>query len=39
MLLLGNPKRRGQGPNWAVEPYDDDDEVINVTIIIEYYCG
>jgi hypothetical protein len=24
--LLRNPKRGGQGPTWAVEPYDDDDE-------------
>jgi hypothetical protein len=24
-LLLGNPIRGGQGLNWAVEPYDDDD--------------
>jgi hypothetical protein len=24
--LLRNPKRGGQGPNWAVEPYDDDDD-------------
>jgi hypothetical protein len=23
-VLLRNPKRGGQGPNWAVEPYDDD---------------
>jgi hypothetical protein len=22
--LLRNSKRRGQGPIWAVEPYDDD---------------
>jgi hypothetical protein len=26
MLLLRNPDRGGQGPNWAVEPYDDDDD-------------
>jgi hypothetical protein len=26
MLLLRNPLRGGQGPNWAVEPYDDDDD-------------
>jgi hypothetical protein len=26
MLLLRNPIRGGQGPNWAVEPYDDDDD-------------
>jgi hypothetical protein len=24
--LLGNPNRGGQGPNWAVEPYDDDED-------------
>jgi hypothetical protein len=24
--LLRNPKRGGQGPNWAVEPYDDNDD-------------
>jgi hypothetical protein len=24
-LLLRNPTRGGQGPNWAVETYDDDD--------------
>jgi hypothetical protein len=24
--LLQNPIRGGQGPNWAVEPYDDDDD-------------
>jgi hypothetical protein len=24
--LLRNPKRGGQGPTWAVEPYDDDDD-------------
>jgi hypothetical protein len=24
--LLRNPIRGGQGPNWAVEPYDDDDD-------------
>jgi hypothetical protein len=23
-LLLRNPMRGGQGPNWAVQPYDDD---------------
>jgi hypothetical protein len=26
MLLLRNPKKGGQGPTWAVEPYDDDDD-------------
>jgi hypothetical protein len=26
MLLLRNPIRGCQGPNWAVEPYDDDDD-------------
>jgi hypothetical protein len=25
-LLLRNPIRGGQGPNWAAEPYDDDDD-------------
>jgi hypothetical protein len=25
-LLLRNPKRGGQGPYWAAEPYDDDDD-------------
>jgi hypothetical protein len=25
-LLLRNPIKGGQGPKWAVEPYDDDDE-------------
>jgi hypothetical protein len=25
-LLLRNSIRGGQGPNWAVEPYDDDDD-------------
>jgi hypothetical protein len=25
-LLLRNPNWGGQGPNWAVEPYDDDDD-------------
>jgi hypothetical protein len=24
--LLRNPIREGQGPNWAVEVYDDDDD-------------
>jgi hypothetical protein len=24
--LLPNPIRGGQGPNWAVDPYDDDDD-------------
>jgi hypothetical protein len=24
--LLRNPIREGQGPIWAVEPYDDDDD-------------
>jgi hypothetical protein len=24
--LLRNPIKGGQGPNWAVEPYDDDDD-------------
>jgi hypothetical protein len=31
--LLRNPNRGGQGPYWAVEPYDDDvvmDEVIKM---------
>jgi hypothetical protein len=23
-LLLRNPKKGGQGPTWAVEPYDDE---------------
>jgi hypothetical protein len=25
-LLLRNPKRGGQGPNWTAEPYYDDDD-------------
>jgi hypothetical protein len=25
-LLFGNPKKGGQGPNWAVQPYDDNDD-------------
>jgi hypothetical protein len=24
--LLRNPKKGGEGPTWAVEPYDDDDD-------------
>jgi hypothetical protein len=27
------PKRGGQGPNWAVEPYDDDDDKLFVSVI------
>jgi hypothetical protein len=26
MLLLRNPKMRGKGSIWAVEPYDNDDD-------------
>jgi hypothetical protein len=33
-LLLQNTKRGGQGPNWAVEPYDDDGQFVKV---IELY--
>jgi hypothetical protein len=24
-VIVTKPQRGGQGPNWAVEPYDDDD--------------
>jgi hypothetical protein len=39
-LLFRNPNRGGQRPNWAVEPYDDDDDDYNVSsmyIVKEYY--
>jgi hypothetical protein len=29
-LLLRNPNRGGQGPNLAVEPYDDDDDDVKI---------
>jgi hypothetical protein len=29
--LLRNPNWGGQGPTWAVEPYDDDDDGLNVS--------
>jgi hypothetical protein len=30
--LLRNPKKGGQGPTWAVEPYEDDE---NGAIIVD----
>jgi hypothetical protein len=41
-MLLRNPNREGQGTNWAVEPYDDDDDVfgdelgISVSTVPDY---
>jgi hypothetical protein len=34
----GNPKRGGQSPIWAVEPYDDDDQSrgSSVSIVSDY---
>jgi hypothetical protein len=40
-LLLRNPNRGGQGPNWAVQPYDYNDEILpqnsvqNMTTILQ----
>jgi hypothetical protein len=30
MVILTKPERGSQGPYWAVEPYDDDDENDNL---------
>jgi hypothetical protein len=28
-VIVTNPMRGGQGPTWAVQPYDDDDEMFD----------
>jgi hypothetical protein len=35
-LLLRNPIRRGQGPYWAVEPYDDDEDDDDADIQVSF---
>jgi hypothetical protein len=35
--LLRNPKRGGQGPIWAVQPYDDDDDDDEISEITQQY--
>jgi hypothetical protein len=37
--LLRNPNRGGQGPNWAVEPCDDNDDVIIYRIIDDHFTA
>jgi hypothetical protein len=37
--LLRNPKRGGQGPTWAVEPYDDDEETSMLRTKLKMDCS
>jgi hypothetical protein len=39
MLLLRNPNREGQGPNWAVEPCDDDNGDGDDDVLYEFNKG